>query len=94
MLYSVKGVPRAGILFVVRNGMFDVNDVGGHVAAEVKNELEGIELLNDPYLFTKADRILLYETYFDVVDEITDIHENKAELTGWRRRGGSSRGLG
>lgn len=52
----------------------------------IQNELEGTELLNDPYLFTKADRILLYETYFDVVDEITDIHENKAELTGWRKK--------
>ena len=52
----------------------------------IQNELEGTELLNDPYLFEKADRILLYETYFDVVDEITDIHENKAELTGWRKK--------
>ena len=42
-------------------------------------------ILNDPYLFEKADRILLYETYFDVVDEITLQLENKQELTGVRK---------
>ena len=48
-------------------------------------DIEGIEMLSDTYLFEKADRILLYETYFDVVDEITVLHENKIELTGWRK---------
>ena len=41
---------------------------------------EEAALLNDPYLFAQADRVLLYETYFDVVDEITLLHENKIEL--------------
>ena len=48
--------------------------------------IEGIEVLNDRYLFERADRILLYETYFDVVDEITILHENKIELKGWRKK--------
>ena len=48
--------------------------------------VEGVERLDDTYLYTKADRILLYETYFEVVDEITLIHENRVELTGGCRR--------
>ena len=48
--------------------------------------VEGAELLNDPYLYETADRILLYDTYFAVVDELTVLHENKYELTGWRRK--------
>ena len=51
-----------------------------------EEELEGSDLLNDPFLFEAADRILLYETYFDVVDEITVLHENRIELTGWRKK--------
>lgn len=43
---------------------------------------EEAAFLNDPYLFEKADRVLLYETYFDVVDEITLLHEERIELTG------------
>ena len=50
-----------------------------------KAGIEGIELLDDIYLYEKADRIMLYETYFDVVDELTFIHENRIELTGVRR---------
>ncbi len=42
--------------------------------------IEGIQLLNDRYLFEKADRILLAETYFDVVDELTNINEQKVTL--------------
>ena len=52
----------------------------------IARNLEGAEYLNDRYLFEKADKILLYETYFDVVDEITLIHEDEIELTGWRRK--------
>ena len=52
----------------------------------IENGIEGVEALNDPYLFEQADRILLYETYFDVVDEITVLYENRIELTGWRRK--------
>ena len=52
----------------------------------ISRGVEGTELLNDRYLFEKADRILLYETYFEVVDEITDIHEKQVELSGWRKK--------
>ena len=52
----------------------------------LERKLEGTELLNDPYLFEKADRILLYENYFDVVDEITLLHENRITLSGWRKK--------
>ena len=48
----------------------------------VSASLEGTEWLNDRYLFEKADKVLLYETYFDVVDDITYIHEKHTELTG------------
>ena len=51
----------------------------------IERNIEGTERLNDPYLFRKADRILLYETYFDVVDEITVLHENRIVLTGVRK---------
>ena len=50
-----------------------------------ENGIEGAELLDDQYLFEKADRILLYETYFDVVDEITVLHENQIALSGRRK---------
>ena len=42
--------------------------------------MEGSAILNDRYLFEVADRILLYENYFDIVDEITLIHEGRVEL--------------
>ncbi len=51
----------------------------------IRKKLDGIDLLNDRYLFEKADKILLYETYFDVIDEITMIQENKIELTGIKK---------
>ena len=47
--------------------------------------VEGVQALNDPYLFEPADKIVLYETYFNVVDEITLIHEERIELKGWRK---------
>ncbi len=50
------------------------------------NGLTGTEALDDRYLFERADKILLYETYFPVVDEITLLHEEKPEeLTGFRK---------
>ena len=52
----------------------------------IRRGVEGTEKLNNPYLFEKADRILLYETYFDVVDEITVIHENRIVLKGVRKK--------
>ena len=63
----------------------------GEFYAKIREEalakgLEGTEILNDRYLFEKADRILLTETYFDVVDEITVIHENKTVLTGFKAK--------
>ena len=44
--------------------------------------LEGTERLNDKYLFEKCDKIQLLETYFDVVDEITLIYEERTVLEG------------
>ena len=51
----------------------------------IRRGVEGIEVLNDRWLFEKADRISLYEAYFDVVDEITILHEERMELTGARK---------
>ena len=42
--------------------------------------VEGVEQLDDKYLFEKGDKILLYETYFDVVDKQTYVHENQIVL--------------
>ena len=47
--------------------------------------IEGAELLDDRYLFEKADRILLAETYFDVVDELTIALEERRTLKGAAR---------
>ena len=47
----------------------------------IDNKIEGYELLNDRYLYEKADKIKLYETYFDVVDQMTVIHEEKLPLS-------------
>ena len=43
------------------------------------------EKLDDRYLYEKADKILLYETYFDVVDKQTYIHENNIVLSKWKQ---------
>lgn len=43
----------------------------------IESGIEGPDFFNDRYLYEKADRVLLYETYFDVIDEITEIHEKK-----------------
>ena len=51
------------------------------------------EIFIDPYLYRQADRITLTETYFDVVDEITVIHEDRIELTGARKRAANWFGL-
>ena len=48
----------------------------------IRRNVPGIEALYDSYLYAKADRILLYETYFEVVDEITLLHEGKIVLSG------------
>ena len=53
----------------------------------INNAIEETALIgNDPYLFRKADKIHLYETYFDVVDEITLIHENRITLSGIKKK--------
>lgn len=52
----------------------------------LKAGIEGTEYLDDRYLYEKADKILLYETYFDVIDEITVLHENRIILSGWRKK--------
>lgn len=51
----------------------------------IEKGIDGTERLNDRYLFEKADKIKLLETYFDVVDEITLIYENRTVLTGARK---------
>ena len=51
----------------------------------IERGVPGVELLDDRYLYEKADRIKLYEKYFDVVDEITLIHEDRVTLKGARR---------
>ena len=51
----------------------------------IKRGVEGIALLDDPYLFEKADKILRYETYFEVVDEITIVYENRVMLPRWKK---------
>lgn len=51
----------------------------------LEDELEGTQVLNDAYLFEKASRVDLADTYFDVVDEITLLHEGRVELTGIRK---------
>ena len=53
--------------------------------AALEDELEGTQVLDDPYLFEKADRIALADAYFDVVDEITLLHEGRVQLTGLRK---------
>lgn len=45
-----------------------------------ENEPELVEALNDTYLYEHADKITLYEAYFDIVDMQTVAHENKVEL--------------
>ena len=52
----------------------------------LEKEPETAKIFNDPYLFKKADKISLYETYFEVVDEITLIHESRITLTGARKK--------
>ncbi len=39
------------------------------------------EKLDDTYLFEKADKLTLYDTYFDVVDRQVYVHENKLTLS-------------
>ena len=52
----------------------------------VEAGIPGTELLDDRYLFEKADKILLLETYFDVVDEVTLLLEERVELGLWQKR--------
>ncbi|MBQ9061706.1 MAG: DUF975 family protein [Eubacterium sp.] len=47
--------------------------------------IEGTERLFDQYLYEKCDKIKLLETYFDVVDEITLIYEERTVLTGAKK---------
>ena len=48
--------------------------------AAKENGIANAERLDDTYLYEKGDRILLYETYFDVVDRQTYVHENQITL--------------
>ena len=59
--------------------------------AELRKEclaegIEGCEALNDPGLFECLDKVTLAETYFDVVEEITEIYENRFMPEGWRKK--------
>ena len=47
----------------------------------IRNQIPLSEKLDDRYLYEKADKILLYETYFDVVDRQAYLLENKVELS-------------
>ncbi len=50
--------------------------------AQAKEEgMEDSELLNDTYLFEVADKITLYENYFDIVDDIVVSRENQVTLS-------------
>ena len=58
-------------------------------ALYLEKEPAAAAVLNDVYLYEKADRVLLAETYFDVVDEITLIHEKETDgepLTGVKKK--------
>ena len=46
-----------------------------------ENKIRGAEALNDTYLYEIAEKIPLYEAYFDIVDRQTLVLENKVELT-------------
>ncbi len=48
--------------------------------------IPGSELMNDTYLYEIGDKITLYETYFDVVDQQTILLENEMKLTGVRAK--------
>lgn len=48
-----------------------------------KQEIAGSHLMNDTYLFEKADTAVLQEAYQDIV-ELTEVQEEKIPLTGFR----------
>ncbi len=50
-------------------------------AQAIQKQIPLSEKLDDRYLYEKADKILLYETYFDVVDKQAYLLENKVELS-------------
>ena len=51
----------------------------------IETGVEGYEKLNDKYLFEKADKLDLYETYFDVVDRQAYIHENDIQISKFKQ---------
>ena len=84
---SVLTMGLSDLLYGIGYRMSCYADFYARVRAQaLEKQLEGAQALDDPYLFEKADRTLLYECYFDVVDRITLLHENSIEVTGWRRR--------
>lgn len=48
-----------------------------------EQEIEGSHLMNDTYLFEKADTAVLTEAYQDIM-ELTEVQEEKIPLTGFR----------
>ncbi len=46
-----------------------------------QQQIPSSEKLDDTYLFEKADKLLLYDTYFDVVDKQVYIHDNRITLS-------------
>lgn len=49
-----------------------------------KQEIAGSHLMNDTYLFEKADTAILIEAYQDIM-ELTEVQEEKISLTGFRK---------
>ncbi len=86
MLLSVITFGISDLLYGAGYRMACYTEFYAKVREDAKDRgIAGTELLNDPYLFETADKILLYETYFEVVDEITHLHENQTQLTGLRK---------
>ena len=50
----------------------------------LENHLPGAELLNDTYLYEKADEALIAKTYGDVIPVMNASEEKPEKLTGWR----------
>ena len=51
-----------------------------------KTDPECAAILNDSCLYQCPDRVTLAEAYFDVVEEITILYENKVTLEGWKKK--------
>lgn len=88
--WMVLGVVSFGISEIIYGGPYRTaayTEFYVKVREEALKKDPGLKkIFNDPCLFRKEDKITLYEAYFDVVDEITLIHESKIVLTGIRKK--------